>query len=79
RRHARPAGPARGTGAPGRADHGRRRGRRTEEVELSWKILDPIEEYWDAHGKPAQYPAGTWGPVEADDMLERDGRSWRRP
>ncbi|MGW7672594.1 glucose-6-phosphate dehydrogenase, partial [Streptomyces sp. NPDC054775] len=52
---------------------------RTEEVELSWKILDPIEEYWDAHGKPAQYPAGTWGPREADEMLARDGRSWRRP
>jgi glucose-6-phosphate 1-dehydrogenase len=52
---------------------------RTEEVELSWKILDPIEEYWDTHGRPAQYPAGTWGPVEADEMLERDGRSWRRP
>ncbi len=38
---------------------------RTEEVELSWKILDPIERYWDEHGAPAQYPAGTWGPVEA--------------
>ena len=34
---------------------------RTEEVELSWKILDPIEEYWDKHGKPAQYPAGHLG------------------
>ncbi|WP_043263841.1 glucose-6-phosphate dehydrogenase [Streptomyces sp. CT34] len=52
---------------------------RLEEVELSWKILDPIETYWDKHGKPAQYPAGTWGPVEADEMLARDGRSWRRP
>ncbi len=52
---------------------------RTEEVELSWKILDPIEEYWDTHGKPAQYPSGTWGPVEADEMLAREGRSWRRP
>ncbi|HZF92225.1 glucose-6-phosphate dehydrogenase [Streptomyces sp.] len=52
---------------------------RTEEVELSWKILDPIEEYWDKNGKPARYQAGTWGPVEADEMLERDGRSWRRP
>ncbi|MER6694899.1 glucose-6-phosphate dehydrogenase, partial [Streptomyces minutiscleroticus] len=52
---------------------------RTEEVELSWKILDPIEEYWDTHGTPAQYPSGTWGPVEADEMLARDGRSWRRP
>ena len=52
---------------------------RLEEVELSWRILDPIEEYWESKGKPAQYPAGTWGPVEADEMLARDGRSWRRP
>ncbi|GAA3135579.1 glucose-6-phosphate dehydrogenase [Streptomyces rectiviolaceus] len=52
---------------------------RTEEVELSWNILDPIEEYWDKHGKPAQYSSGTWGPTEADEMLARDGRSWRRP
>lgn len=52
---------------------------RLKEVELSWEILDPIEQYWDKHGTPAQYPAGTWGPVEADEMLARDGRSWRRP
>ncbi|QPL96768.1 glucose-6-phosphate dehydrogenase [Streptomyces clavuligerus] len=52
---------------------------RVEEVELSWKILDPIEEYWEQNGRPAQYAAGTWGPVEADEMLARDGRSWRRP
>lgn len=52
---------------------------RVEEVELSWKILDPIEEFWDKHGRPARYPAGTWGPAEADEMLARDGRSWRRP
>ncbi|ALC24956.1 glucose-6-phosphate dehydrogenase [Streptomyces pristinaespiralis] len=52
---------------------------RTEEVEESWRILDPVEEFWDRSGKPAQYPAGTWGPAEADDMLARDGRSWRRP
>jgi glucose-6-phosphate 1-dehydrogenase len=52
---------------------------RTEEVEESWKILDPIEEYWARNSKPAQYPSGTWGPQEADEMLARDGRSWRRP
>ncbi|MFH8785677.1 glucose-6-phosphate dehydrogenase [Streptomyces roseoverticillatus] len=52
---------------------------RLKEVELSWQILDPIEEYWDKNGKPASYPAGTWGPAEADEMLARDGRSWRRP
>jgi glucose-6-phosphate 1-dehydrogenase len=25
------------------------------------------------------YPAGTWGPEEADALLERDGKEWRRP
>jgi glucose-6-phosphate 1-dehydrogenase len=25
------------------------------------------------------YPAGTWGPKEANDLIERDGREWRRP
>ena len=38
-----------------------------EEVELSWKILDPILEYWAEHGKPDQYESGTWGPESADD------------
>ncbi|MEO3861258.1 glucose-6-phosphate dehydrogenase [Acrocarpospora sp. B8E8] len=48
------------------------------EVELSWQILDPIEEYWATHGRPEGYPAGTWGPPSADAMLARDGRVWRR-
>jgi glucose-6-phosphate 1-dehydrogenase len=57
---------------------------RHEEVELSWKILDPILEHWarqDAHngGGPEAYPSGTWGPTSADKMLARDGRTWRRP
>jgi glucose-6-phosphate 1-dehydrogenase len=52
---------------------------RHEEVELSWTILDPIEKYWAAHGQPDGYPSGTWGPESADEMLARDGRTWRRP
>jgi glucose-6-phosphate 1-dehydrogenase len=52
---------------------------RHEEVELSWKILDPITEYWASKGKPDQYRAGTWGPDSADEMMARDGRAWRRP
>jgi glucose-6-phosphate 1-dehydrogenase len=57
---------------------------RHQEVELSWKILDPILEHWakqDANGKgkPEQYDSGTWGPASADAMLARDGRTWRRP
>jgi glucose-6-phosphate 1-dehydrogenase len=51
---------------------------RQEEVELSWKILDPIEEFWAYHDKPEQYPAGTQGPDSADEMIARDGRVWRR-
>lgn len=52
---------------------------RHEEVELSWKILDPIEEFWAGQGAPEQYRPGTWGPSSADDLLARDGRTWRRP
>jgi glucose-6-phosphate 1-dehydrogenase len=52
---------------------------RHEEVELSWKILDPIEEFWETQGQPEQYRPGTWGPSSADELLSRDGRNWRRP
>ncbi|MBI4939117.1 glucose-6-phosphate dehydrogenase [Kineosporia sp. R_H_3] len=52
---------------------------RHEEVELSWKILDPITEFWASKGRPDPYTSGTWGPASADEMMARDGRSWRRP
>ncbi|MFB7250877.1 glucose-6-phosphate dehydrogenase [Microbacterium sp. NPDC056234] len=53
---------------------------RHEEVELSWKILDPFEKYWAAQsGAVEQYAPGSWGPASADALLERDGRVWRRP
>jgi len=52
---------------------------RHEEVELSWKILDPIEEFWAKQGRPEQYRPGTWGPASADALMARDGRTWRRP
>ncbi|MCK9917133.1 MULTISPECIES: glucose-6-phosphate dehydrogenase [Microbacterium] len=53
---------------------------RHEEVELSWKILDPIEQFWAAQGGPLeQYSPGSWGPPSADELLTRDGRTWRRP
>jgi len=50
-----------------------------EEVEQSWRILDPVLAHWEKKGRPEQYPSGTWGPTSADKMLERDGRTWRRP
>lgn len=51
----------------------------TEEVNLSWKILDPIEEFWATQGQPQPYRSGTWGPAQADDMMHNDGRAWRLP
>jgi len=52
---------------------------RHREVELSWQILDPIEAFWATQGQPDQYRPGTWGPDSADELLARDGRTWRRP
>lgn len=50
------------------------------EVELSWKILDPFEDYWaEHHIRPDAYAPGSWGPETADQLMARDGRVWRRP
>ncbi len=54
---------------------------RRDEVEAAWSFIDPIEEAWHApKGSPPlyEYPAGSWGPGEADELLERDGHAWRR-
>jgi glucose-6-phosphate 1-dehydrogenase len=48
------------------------------EVEASWRVVDPLEDFW-AGKEPAFYRAGEWGPKEADEMLAREGRTWRRP
>src|SRR5438067_1363446 len=54
---------------------------RRDEVEEAWAFIDVIESAWSAK-KDAPglfpYPAGSWGPDEADDLLARDGRAWRR-
>jgi len=51
---------------------------RQAEVELGWRILDPVEDFWASYTKPEQYPAGSAGPASADAMMARDGRAWRR-
>jgi glucose-6-phosphate 1-dehydrogenase len=51
---------------------------RNAEVEDSWLVIDPLEEFW-ADRPPEKYRAGEWGPKAADEMLARDGRRWRRP
>ncbi|MBC6476643.1 MAG: glucose-6-phosphate dehydrogenase [Hormoscilla sp. GM7CHS1pb] len=54
---------------------------RGDEVEASWRVLTPLLEVWDTPA-PAEviplYEAGTWEPVEAELLLNRDGRRWRR-
>ncbi|MEU5988947.1 glucose-6-phosphate dehydrogenase [Spirillospora sp. NPDC047418] len=51
---------------------------RQEEVELSWQILDPITEYWASRSGLDQYKSGGYGPASADELMARDGRTWRR-
>ena len=51
---------------------------RQEEVELSWRILDPITEFWASRGGLDQYKSGGYGPGSADELMARDGRTWRR-
>lgn len=53
---------------------------RTDEVEESWRIVEPILRAWSEHEAPLHgYPAGTWGPKAADELLEREGHRWRTP
>jgi glucose-6-phosphate 1-dehydrogenase len=52
---------------------------RADEVEEQWAIVDAMVAPW-RRDRPhfPNYGAGTWGPHAADELLHRDGRSWRR-
>jgi len=51
---------------------------RQDEVEQQWRFVDLIARAWsEGHGDLPLYPAGTWGPAEADLLVARDGRAWR--
>jgi glucose-6-phosphate 1-dehydrogenase len=54
---------------------------RHDEVEAQWAYMDHVLGAWAAEGNPPppMYAAGSWGPEQADDMLARDGRRWRKP
>jgi glucose-6-phosphate 1-dehydrogenase len=54
---------------------------RADEVEGAWAITDEIIAGWHNTRPPSfpNYEAGAWGPPEADDLMEADGRSWREP
>jgi len=53
---------------------------RRDEVEEAWAFIDPIEQAWQEQKDKGLYfySSGSWGPDEADDLLARDGRAWRR-
>lgn len=53
---------------------------RADEVEAAWTLIDPVIQHWQEN-PPTDFPnyeAGSWGPKAADDMMQRDGRAWRR-
>jgi glucose-6-phosphate 1-dehydrogenase len=53
---------------------------RSDEVDQAWQIVQPIFSAWEEQQLPlAGYAAGTWGPRQADQLIERDGRQWRKP
>jgi glucose-6-phosphate 1-dehydrogenase len=52
---------------------------RRDEVEAAWTLVTPIAEAWEAGGEPEPYPAGSWGPRCADELLAREGRTWAVP
>lgn len=53
---------------------------RGDEVEAAWEVVAPVLDAWaEDRADFPNYRAGTWGPPAADDLLRRDGRTWRRP
>jgi len=53
---------------------------RADEVEAAWTFIDPIEAAWrDDRPSLSMYPAGTWGPESAEELIHADGREWHRP
>lgn len=54
---------------------------RRDEIEASWKIIDSVTNAWPQMPSENVHPyaAGSWGPKEADELIERDGRAWDNP
>ena len=54
---------------------------RRDEVEAAWSLIDPIREAWtkEAMVEKEFYPAGSWGPSAADELLAKMNHRWRKP
>jgi glucose-6-phosphate 1-dehydrogenase len=53
---------------------------RADMVEAGWSVVDPVLDVWKAlpPRKFPNYPSGSWGPAEADQLLQLDERQWRK-
>ncbi|MEO5902459.1 MAG: glucose-6-phosphate dehydrogenase [Gemmatimonadaceae bacterium] len=51
---------------------------RSDEVEAAWEVIDPLLKYLEKNPVTdlPSYPAGSWGPMESDEMLKREGSKW---
>ncbi|MFC0116697.1 glucose-6-phosphate dehydrogenase [Pseudoalteromonas xiamenensis] len=47
-----------------------------DEVRQAWQWIDPIIERWQKKGSPALYRAGSWGPDDADELLQENNHVW---
>jgi glucose-6-phosphate 1-dehydrogenase len=53
---------------------------RSDEVDTAWGVVQPLLDAWADDSAPlAGYASGSWGPRQADTLIERDGRQWRTP
>ena len=53
---------------------------RNDEIEEAWRIIDPILQAWESDPSAPElktYPVGSWGPDEADSLIEKAGFVWR--
>lgn len=53
---------------------------RSDELLSAWAFVDPVLKQWESTSTGLEfYPAGTWGPAAADQLLSESGRKWRQP
>jgi glucose-6-phosphate 1-dehydrogenase len=53
---------------------------RNDDMEVAWSLMTPVLEEWESRAEdPPFYPAGTWGPREADEIVRSVNRQWRVP
>ena len=52
---------------------------RQDGIEAMWSVVDPIIERWENNNVSglSVYPAGSWGPEKAEELIQSEGRHWR--